>query len=131
MAAVERAVEDHWDTVQFPEDLIARARARLLADIAKQREAAGSEIVGARRRVKELTDERRRLARGDVDGSIPGDLAREEHLRIEREREDAVKIMRTAEVVARHVERTLAKAWTARAVRAGLPARRAEYPAPD
>lgn len=45
-----------------------------------------------------------------VDGTIPGDLARDEHLRIDREREDAERIMLTAEVIARHIDRTLRKA---------------------
>jgi len=45
-----------------------------------------------------------------VDGSIPGDLAREEHDRIAHELDQAQKLLATAKVVYAHIEDTLNRA---------------------
>jgi hypothetical protein len=75
-------------------------------------EQAEPEIAWARRRVKELAEERKRLARGVGDGSIPGDLAREEHNRIAHELEQAQQTLGAAEMIFDRIEDTLNRALT-------------------
>jgi hypothetical protein len=65
---------------------------------------------GPRPASPKLEHERRRLARGGVDGSIPGDLAREEQERIATELEQAQKILTTAETIFSRIENTLNRA---------------------
>jgi site-specific DNA recombinase len=83
--AVERAVEDYYATMRLPEEVQEDIRDGLRAELDRQHRHAEPEIAWAKTRVVELEQERRRLARGVVTGAIPGDLAREEHDRIERE----------------------------------------------
>jgi site-specific DNA recombinase len=82
---VEQAVERYYTTVRLPEKLQNQIRDGLQAEMDYQQRLAQPEIAWAKRRVKELADERRRLARGVVTGAVPGDLAREEHDRIDAE----------------------------------------------
>ncbi len=58
-------------------------------------------------RVTEPEAERKRLARGVVTRTIPGDLAREEHERIDRELEQARRILSTSELIYANIEGTL------------------------
>lgn len=67
-------------------------------------------VAWAKRRVKELAEERKRLARGVVTGAIPGDLAREEHDRIAHELEQAQKTLAAAEMIYGRIEETLSRA---------------------
>ena len=108
--AVEAAVAGYYRTVRMPEKLQHDIREGLLAELERQRRQAGPEIALAKRRVTELEGERRRLAHGVVDGSIPGDLAREEHERIDHEREGAHKLFHVAEAIRANVEDTLERA---------------------
>jgi len=57
-----------------------------------------------------LANERKRLARGVVDGSIPGDLARDEHDRIAQELEQAQKTLTAAQMIYARIEDTLNRA---------------------
>jgi site-specific DNA recombinase len=64
----------------------------------------------ARTRVVELDQERRRLGRGVVTGSIPDDLAREEQDRIRQELAQAQQVVATAEMIYARIEDTLSRA---------------------
>jgi len=107
--AVEAAVERYWQTVRLPEDLQERIRDGVRAELAHQRDQAEPEIAWARRRVQELAEERKRLARGVVTGAIPEDLAREEQARISGELKAAQRVLATAETIYAHIEETLAR----------------------
>jgi site-specific DNA recombinase len=107
---VEQAVERYYSTVRLPEKLQNQIRDGLRAEMDYQQRLAQPEIAWAKRRVKELADERRRLARGVVTGAVPGDLAREEHDRIDAELEQAKKTLSAAEMIFDHIEATLNEA---------------------
>ena len=110
VAEIEAAVERHYATVRIPDDVQDDIRQGLRAELDHQRDQAEPEIAHARRRVTELEEERRRLARGVVTGSIPEDLAREEQDRIRRELEAARRILATAEIIYAKIESTLNQA---------------------
>ncbi len=107
---VEAAVERYYKIIRVPEALQETIRAGLRAELDEQRLRAAPEIAHARSRVTELEDERRRLARGVVTGSIPEDLAREEQERINRELSHAQRILATSEIVYAKIEDTLNRA---------------------
>jgi len=108
--AVEVAVERYYRTVRIPAGLNEIIQNGLRAELDNQHERAEPEIAWARQRVTELSQERRRLARGVVTGSIPGDLAREEHERIDAELTQAQRILATAEMIYARIEQTLTQA---------------------
>ena len=109
-ADVEAAIERYYGTVTLPEKLQNTIRDGLRAELDQQHQRAKPELTWAKTRVTELQHERRRLARGVVDGSIPGDLAREEQDRITEELEQAQKILTTAETIFSRIEDTLNRA---------------------
>jgi hypothetical protein len=71
-AAVER--ERFWRTVRLPADIKQTIQDGLRIELDTQHDRAQPEIRRARERVEQLSQERRRLARGVVTGSIPDDL---------------------------------------------------------
>ncbi|SNQ49873.1 hypothetical protein FRACA_3840003 [Frankia canadensis] len=75
----------------------------------RQRRRATPEIDRAKRRVTELTDERKRLARGVVTGSIPEDLAHEEQTRITGELASAKRVLAASETIYDRIEETLTR----------------------
>lgn len=85
--AIEQAVERYYVTVRLPQRLQDQIRDGLRAEMDHQERQAKPELAWAKRRVEELANERKRLPRGVVTGVIPGDLAREEHERIDAELE--------------------------------------------
>jgi site-specific DNA recombinase len=96
--------------VRLPAGVLEQVRTDLQEEIARQRAAAGPEMAAARRRLSQLEAERHRLARAVVVGTVPDDLALGEYQRIDREREEAERIVQTAETVSRHIEATLDQA---------------------
>ena len=108
--AVEAAIERHYTTVRLPQGLEDVIRTGLKVELDKQHERAEPEISWARTRVTELQQERKRLARGVVTGTIPGDLARDEHQRIDHELEQAGRVLGTAEMIYAKIEQTLNRA---------------------
>jgi len=86
-------------------------RSHTQIELDEQHERAEPEIAWARTRVTELQQERKRLARGVVTGTIPGDLARDEHQRIDQELQQANRILGTAEMIYAKIEQTLNKVW--------------------
>ncbi len=76
----------------------------LTKELERQRSLAGPEMKAANRRQEELEQERRRLARGVVEGSIPNDLAREEQDRIAQELEQARRIGAASQAVFANIE---------------------------
>ena len=106
---VERAVEEHWrrQRAQLRESFAERARSRLTAELERQRQLAAPELAFAHKRVEELSSERRRLAREVVRGTFPADLAAEEHDRIQRELDEANRMLATSELVFGKIERDL------------------------
>ena len=66
-------------------------------EVERWHEKAGPALAMAEKRVGQLEDERRRLARGVVDGSIPGDLAKAEQERIRGELVAANRTLAKAE----------------------------------
>ena len=107
---VERAVERYYASVRLPEAVQNQIRDGLRAELDYQQQQAQPEIAWAKRRVKELAEERKRLARGVVTGTIPGDLARDEHDRIAHELEQAKKTLTAAQMIYAHIEDTLNRA---------------------
>jgi site-specific DNA recombinase len=105
--AAEAAVERYWRTVRIPAGVKQLIQNGLRTELDNQHERAKPEIRRARERVEQLTAERRRLARGVVTGSIPDDLAREEHQRIQRDLEQAERILETSEIIYEHIQSTL------------------------
>lgn len=116
LEAVEDAVERYYAGVVFTDAEQEEIRTQLRAEIDRQHSQADPELQRARRRVTELADERRRLARGVVTGTIPDDLAREEHERIGRELRSAQNLLVAAETIYESIEETLnlALAWVGR-----------------
>ncbi|WP_370452432.1 recombinase family protein [Kribbella caucasensis] len=110
VAEVEKAVEEYYKTLRLPAELQYQVRAGLQAELDQQQAQAEPEIRYARRRVGELEQERRRLARGVVTGAIPEDLAREEQERISHELTQAQRLLDTAQVVYAKIEDTLNQA---------------------
>ena len=104
---IEEAVARYWRTVRLPASVQDRIRDSIRAELERQHKHAAPEIEHARRRTQELEQERKRLARAVVEGSIPGDLAREEHDRIDKERREAERVLSTAVVVWERIEHTL------------------------
>jgi hypothetical protein len=82
----------------------------LRIELDTKNDRAQPEIRRARERVEQLSQERRRLARGVVSGSIPDDLAREEQERIQRDLDQAKRILETSEMVYEHIQGTLERA---------------------
>lgn len=107
---VEDAIQRYYGIITVPEEVQDSIRDGLRAELDQQRQRAKPELTWAKTRVTELEHERRRLARGVVDGSIPGDLAREEQERIAAELEEAQKILTTAETIFSRIEDTLNRA---------------------
>lgn len=97
--------------MRLPEEVQTDIREGLRAELDGQRTKAAPEMSWARKRVVELEHERRRLARGVVEGSIPGDLAREEQDRIKSELKDSERILATTELVYARIQDTLNMAW--------------------
>jgi site-specific DNA recombinase len=107
---IEAAVESYWKTVRLPQAVQDTIRNGLRVEFDRQRKHAEPEIAHARRRLQELEQERKRLARGVIDGSIPGDLARESHERLDQERVHAERVLDTVMVVWERIEGTLTQA---------------------
>jgi site-specific DNA recombinase len=105
--AAEAAVERFWRTVRIPAGLKQTIQEGLRIELDTQHERARPEIRRARERVEQLSQERRRLARGVVTGSIPDDLAREEQDRIQRDLDQAQRILETSEMIYEHIQGTL------------------------
>jgi site-specific DNA recombinase len=108
--AVEAAIERYYATVRLPAGLDETIRTGLKVELDKQHARAQPELSAAARRVAELEAERKRLARGVVTGTIPGDLAREEHERIDQELDQARRVLDTSRLVYAHIEGTLTAA---------------------
>src|SRR5690242_17515526 len=66
-------------------------------------------MTAARKRLAELDQERRRVARGYVTGAIRDELAREEQARIKLEMAQAQRVLATTEIVYSRIEDTLEK----------------------
>ena len=108
---VEDAVERFYKTnVRVTDEQTAVIRKRFETELERNRRLAGPEIAYARRRLDELEAERRRLAQGTIDGSIPADLAREQHERIRSELEGAQRLVEVSDAVFSNIERPLALA---------------------
>ncbi len=105
--AVEEAVVRYWQTVHLSDEMQEAIRNGVRAEIQHRRDQAGPEAARAKRRVQELADERRRLARGVVTGSIPEDLAREEQERIVTELRHAETTLRATETMYEDIEEIL------------------------
>ena len=105
---VEEAVRRYYATVQMPTDVAESIRTGLRVELDRQHRRSQPEIAHARRRVAELEQERRRLVRGVINGTIPDDLAKEEQDRIATDLKQAIAIERTAETVYARIADTLA-----------------------
>jgi site-specific DNA recombinase len=107
VSTVEQAIERYYATVRLPEAVQDLIRTGLRAELDHQHRQAQPEIAWAKRRVIELAEERKRLARGVVTGAIPGDLARDEHDRIALELEQANKTLMAAKMIYGRIEDAL------------------------
>ncbi|MFL6163277.1 MAG: recombinase family protein [Jatrophihabitantaceae bacterium] len=105
--AVEKAVERHYATIRMPEAQAEIIRHGLRAELDHQHRRSQPEISWAKQRLAELEQERRRLARGVVNGAIPEDLGREEQDRITAELKQTTAVLSTAETVYARIEQTL------------------------
>ena len=108
--AVEAAVERHYATIRLPREVQDTIRTGLRAEVEHQNRRARPEMTAARRRVDELEQERRRVVRGVVTGTVPDDLAREEQARIATELAGAQRVLATVGMVYSRIEDTLNKA---------------------
>jgi hypothetical protein len=104
---VEQAVERYYAVVVIPEAMAEVIRTGLRIELDHQHARAQPEIDYAARSVTELEAERRRLARGVVNGSIPDDLAADEQDRITTERRQAKAVASVAEDIYARIEDTL------------------------
>jgi site-specific DNA recombinase len=109
---VQRAIEAYWQSRRqhLPLDVEDRVRKHLTAELERQRRLAAPELEYARKRVRELADERRRLAEEVVKGRLPGDLSAEQRGRIEQELRDAENILRTEQLVGGRIDTHLSTA---------------------
>jgi len=107
---VEDAVTDLYRQVRLTEEEREAIREGIRIEIERQRAKAGPEAIAAHRRLSELENERRRLAHGVIDGSIPGDLARDEQDRIKLELKRAKAAVTTAQSLSADFEDTLERA---------------------
>src|ERR1700730_7888486 len=102
----------YYETFRLPEVVYQVLRDGIRAELSHELDKADPEIRAAKRRLEQLRAERKRLSRGVVDGSIPGDLAREEHERIDAERSQAERILATAKAIFGNIEGDLELALT-------------------
>ncbi len=109
---VEKAVEEYYVTVKMPEEVQRTIQTGLERELDRQRKQAAPEMAHAQRRIQQLEVERRRLARGVVDGSVPGDLARKEQERVARELAEVQRLLEAGEVIYSRTEDTLSRALT-------------------
>jgi site-specific DNA recombinase len=109
---VEQAVERYYAVMVMPETMAEQIRTGLRLELEAQHRRAQPEIDYAARRVTELEAERRRLARGVVNGSIPEDLAADEQARIATELRQAKAVATVAEDIYTRIEQTLTTALT-------------------
>ena len=109
---VEAAVERYYKSMRMPQDVAESIRTGLRIELEREHARSGPEMAATTQRVNELDQERRRLARGVVNGSIPEDLAREEQARIAAELKQAVAIQNAAQLVYGRIEETLNLALT-------------------
>ena len=92
---IEVAVGDFYSRhVRLDEEDCRAIREGLRAVLEKRRKKAQPEVIAARSKFKELEQQRRRVARGLVDGSLPPDLAREEQDRIRTELDASKRSLR-------------------------------------
>lgn len=104
---LEHQVTKYYSRLRLAERLQKAVYEGIRDELKTQEERAAPEIQRAKRRISDLEDERRRLARGVVNGTIPDDLAREEQARIARELQQAHVTERAASAVWSGIERTL------------------------
>lgn len=105
---VEQAVERHYAArVRMPESVQQTIRAGLEAELDRQRRHAAPEARHQQARVKQLEEERRRLARGAITGAIPEDLVAEEQERIRQELAGAKRVLEASEAVFARIEEGL------------------------
>ena len=108
---VEVAVGDFYrEHVRLDEEDCRAIREGLRAVLEKRRKEARPEVNRAQRRIEELEQERRRIARGLVDGSLPPDLARDEQDRVRRELAAAERLVASAKVDFADIEKPLLQA---------------------
>jgi site-specific DNA recombinase len=108
---IEVAVGDFYTTnVRLDEEDCRAIREGLRAFLEDRRKGAEPEATAARRQLKELEQQRRRVARGLVDGSLPPDLAREEQDRIRTELDVAERTIAASELGFAAIERPLLQA---------------------
>jgi site-specific DNA recombinase len=108
---IEVAVGDFYSmSVRLDEEDCRAIREGLRAVLEKRRKKAAPEAAAARNQLKDLEQQRRRVARGLVDGSLPPDLAREEQDRIRTELDVAQRTIASAELGFAAIERPLLRA---------------------
>ena len=108
---IEVAVGDFYATdVRLDEEDCRSIREGLREVIEARRKGALPNLTTARRQIEDLEHQRRRVARGLVDGSLPTDLAREEQDRIRTELAAAHKLVEAAEVSFGEIETPLLRA---------------------
>ena len=106
--AVEAAVERYYAAhVRMPESTQANIRAGLEAELDRQRRHAVPEMQHQQVRIKQLEQERQRLARGAVTGAVPEDLVISEQERIRQELKNAQAVLVASQAVFARIEEGL------------------------
>ena len=82
---MEHKVTELYSGLSLGEDDLLAIQEDFRRELEQRREKSGPAIARAKRQINQLELQRRRVARGVVDGSIPPDLAWEEQERIARE----------------------------------------------
>ncbi len=95
---LEHKVAQLYQALRLGEDDLLAIQEDFKEELEKRRAKSGPSITRAKRQISELELQRRRVARGVVDGSIPSDLAKEEQERIARELSDCQRTIATADL---------------------------------
>jgi site-specific DNA recombinase len=108
---IEVAVGDFYTThVRLDEEDCRAIREGLRSVLDTRRKEAMPAVAAAREQIEGLEQQRRRVARGLVDGSLPADLAREEQDRIRTELAAAQLLVSKAETKFADIEKPLLRA---------------------
>jgi hypothetical protein len=96
-STLEQKVAQLYAGLNISEEGLLAVRDDFRREIEKRQEKSGPTVARAKRQMKELELQRRRVTRGVVDGTVPPDLAREEQDRIARQRSECERTIATAD----------------------------------
>jgi site-specific DNA recombinase len=102
---IELRVGDLYRQIQMDRESRTMAEDSFKDEISDHRRSSAPRLAKAKRQISELELQRRRIARGQVEGSLPPDLALEEQDRVNRLLADAHQVISMGEVAIEDYER--------------------------